>query len=187
VRRFFLAMGLAAAGLVQAASGLTLEQLFETLAKQRPERAAFQERKYLALLDRPVDSSGTLAFTPPARLEKRTLLPRPETLVADGDTVVLERGGRRQALSLAGNPAIAALIESIRATLAGDIASIRRAYAAELAGNADGWRITLRPLDAAVAPLVSRIEIAGVGGEVRQVEVFQADGDRSVMTITKTP
>jgi len=180
-------MALAAAGLAQAASGLTLQQLFETLAKQRPGSAAFQERKYLALLDRPVDSSGTLAFTPPARLEKRTLQPRPETVIADGENLVLERGGRRQALSLADNPAIGVLIESIRATLAGDIASIQRSYATELAGNADGWRITLRPLDAAVTPLVSRIEIAGVGGEVRQVEVFQADGDRSVMTITKTP
>ena len=187
MRRFFLAAGLAAAALCHAAPALTLQQLFETLAKQRPERAAFQERKYLALLERPVDSSGTLAFIPPARLEKRTLQPRPEAVIADGDSLVLERGGRRQAISLSDNPAIGTLIESIRATLAGDLASIQRAYSAELSGNADGWRIVLRPLDAAVTPLVKSIEIAGVGGEVRQVEVFQADGDRSVMTITKSP
>jgi hypothetical protein len=41
----------------------------------------------------------------------------------------------------------------------------------------------LRPLDPSLATLVERIEIGGGEAQVRSVEIFQSDGDRSVMTI----
>jgi hypothetical protein len=98
---------------------LGIAQLFESLARQKVTRATFQERKFLALLDKPAESSGELVFTPPDRLEKRTLKPKPESIVVDRDLVTLERGGKRHSLALRDNPAIAVLIESIRGTLAG--------------------------------------------------------------------
>lgn len=161
-------------------------QLFDRLAKERPARAQFHERKYLALLSEPVDSSGELLFTPPDRLEKRTLSPKPESVTVDRTHVTLERGGRTQTLDLKAYPAIGVLVESIRATLTGDLASLSREYTVELAGDASGWRLMLRPLDAALTPIVDRIEIGGVQAQVRTVETFQPDGDRSVMTITPT-
>jgi len=41
----------------------------------------------------------------------------------------------------------------------------------------------LRPLDPALGTLVERVEIAGREARVAAVEIFQADGDRSVMTL----
>ena len=161
-------------------------QLFDRLAKERPVRARFRERKYLALLTEPVDSSGELLFTPPDRLEKRTLSPKPETVIVDRTRVTLERGGRTQTLELITNPAIRVLVESIRATLTGDLASLSSEYSVTLTGDASAWRLVLRPLAASLTAFVDRIEIAGVEAQVRTVETFQADGDRSVMTITAT-
>lgn len=158
--------------------------LFDRLARERPARAQFRERKYLALLAEPVESSGELTFTPPDRLEKRTLLPKPETLVVEGTRLSLERDGRRQVIDLAQNPRVAVLIDSIRGTLAGDLAGLSREYALSLDGDATRWRLTLRPTDASLAPLVERIEIGGAAASVRTVEIFQADGDHSVMTIS---
>ena len=169
------------------AAGLDVASLFDLLAKQRPGRATFQERKHVSLLDRPVDSSGELVFTPPDKLEKRTLLPRPERVVVDGQTIVLERGGKRHTLGLRDNPAVGLLVESIRATLAGDLAAVSRTYSAAVDGDAARWRLVLRPLDASAATLVERIEIRGASAQVRTVEIFQGDGDRSVMTITPAP
>ena len=185
--RFVLALLLAFLTPLAAAPTWTVQELFETLARQRPERATFQEKKYLALLDRPAESSGVLRFTPPARLEKRTTAPRAESVVADGDVVTLERNGKRYAMSLSEQPAVGVLIESIRATLAGDLGALTRAYAVALEGTPAAWRLLLRPLDNAVSPLVSRIEISGTQGAVREVQIFQADGDRSVMTIAPSP
>jgi hypothetical protein len=159
-------------------------QLFDSLAKQKATRATFEEKKFLSLLDKPVESSGELVFTPPDRLEKRTLKPRAESVVVDRDTLTLERGGKRQSLALRDNPAIAVLIESIRATLAGDLARLTKTYSAGLDGNASRWKLVLRPLDPSLAALVERIEIGGARDRVRTVEIFQADGDRSLMTLS---
>jgi hypothetical protein len=166
-----------------AAADWSVTQLFEALARERPGRAAFTEKKYLALLDRPVESTGELTFTPPDRMEKRTTAPRAESVVVEGGSVSLERGGKRQSLQLRENPAVAVLVESIRSTLAGDLAALTRAYSVGLSGSPSDWRLTLRPLDASAASLVERVEIAGREARVRSVEIFQADGDRSVMTL----
>jgi outer membrane lipoprotein-sorting protein len=161
-------------------------QLFDRLAKERPAHARFHERKYLALLSEPVDSSGELVFTPPDRLEKRTLSPKPEAVIVDGTRVTLERGGRKQTLELNEHPAIGVLIESVRATLTGNLPALTREYLVKLDGDAARWRLVLRPLDASLTRFVERIEIGGAEAQVRTVETFQADGDRSVMTITPT-
>jgi outer membrane lipoprotein-sorting protein len=166
-----------------SAADWDVAQLFDAFARHGAAHGAFTEKKFLALLERPVESSGELVFTPPDRLEKRTLKPRPESVVAERDVVTLERGGKRLALRLAENPQVAVLVESIRATLAGDLATLTRTYSAALDGGPTRWRLVLRPLDPALATLVQRIEIGGGGAEVRAVEIFQADGDRSVMTI----
>jgi len=159
-------------------------QLFDMLSRSSPAKATFHERKYLALLDRPLDSTGELAFTPPDRLEKRTLEPKPERLVAEGDVVTLERGGKRYSIALREQPAVAVLIESLRGTLAGNLLAVTRTFSVALEGSSQGWRIVLRPLDPESSKLVTRIEVSGAQAQVRTVEIHQSDGDRSVMTIT---
>ena len=183
MRRLVLALCLTACGAASAAE-ISAAQLFAMLAKERPGRATFHEKKYLALLDRPVESSGELTFTPPDRMEKRTLLPRPERVTVDRERITLERGGKRHSLGLRENPSIAVLVESIRATLAGDLDSVIRSYSVGLDGSASRWRLTLRPLDTDSARIVERIDIAGEQARVKTVEILQADGDRSVMTVT---
>jgi hypothetical protein len=66
----------------------------------------------MALLDRPLESTGELAFTPPDTMEKRTLAPRPEVVRVDRERVTLERGGRKHSLALRENPAVAVLVEA---------------------------------------------------------------------------
>ncbi|HUP97399.1 MAG TPA: outer membrane lipoprotein carrier protein LolA [Usitatibacter sp.] len=166
------------------AAGWGVQELFGQLARERPERATFVEKKYLSILDRPVESSGELLFTPPDRMEKKTILPKPERVVVDQETVTLERAGKRHTLRLRENPAVAVLVESVRGTLAGDLASLTRTYSVALDGDPARWRLVLRPLDPALGTLVERVEIGGARARVASVEIFQADGDRSVMTLT---
>jgi outer membrane lipoprotein-sorting protein len=178
----FLAASMTAS--IASAAPLGVQELFDSLSRAKPARAAFHEKKFVALLDKPVESAGELVFTPPARMEKRTTTPRAESVIVDGDVVTLERGGRKQSLRLREHPAIAVLIESIRATLAGDLAELTKTYSTALAGDSAQWRLTLRPLDPALGTLVERLEIAGSQAQVKTIEIFQADGDRSVMTLT---
>ena len=194
---------LACLALPVAAHAYGVQELFQSLATDKPRRASFQEKKSIALLDKPVESSGELVFTPPAKLEKRTSKPRAESIVVDGDLATItelskkqiapvvdgdlatiERGGKQQTLRLSQYPGVAVLIDSIRSTLAGDLNALTKTYSAGVSGDASRWRLTLRPIDPALGTLVEHIEIAGSKGQVRTVEIFQADGDRSVMTLT---
>ncbi len=181
------ALLVATATAVAPADPLTLEHLMAELARQGPGTVRFVEVKTSALLKAPIESSGTLSYAAPARLEKHTRSPRDERLVVDRDTVVIERAARNERfeLRLADYPAVRASIESIRGTLAGDLAALRRHYRVELEGTWPDWRLHLLPSDPELAELVHKVLIGGSGARVRRIEILEASGDRSVMTIAK--
>lgn len=166
-----------------AAKAWTLDHLMQTLAGNPGGHATFSETKYLAVLDAPIESRGELVYVAPARLERHTLTPTAESMVLDGDEITLTRAGKTLKLRLRDYPAAAALIGSIRGTLAGDRRALERTYLLTLSGSREAWTLNLLPSDPALAAMVSRIRIDGAGALVHGVEVLQADGDRSVMHI----
>jgi len=175
---------LIALGSQPAFAAWDVTQLMQGLAQNKSGRASFVEKKYIAVLEQPVESSGELLYTAPDRLEKRTLKPRPESMVIDSGSLVVERGKRRMVLRLQDYPELVAFTESIRGTLAGDIAALRRVYNLDLEGTAERWTLTLRPVETRMLAVVQRIRIGGSNAEVKTIEIEQADKDRSVMTIT---
>jgi hypothetical protein len=168
-------------------AGAMLPQLMQRLAQRQHGHAAFVERQFIAILDRPLESYGELFYDAPDRLEKRTLAPRPESLVLDKGALSVRRGARSYALTLRDYPQIAPFIESIRATLAGDLAALERTYTLSFQGGADGWTLVLMPREARLAALIARIRMKGSEDLIGEVTVERVDGDRSVMTIRQLP
>jgi len=176
------------------AADWSLEQLMRDLGQVKSSRAQFVERKHLAILNAPLDSSGTLVYTAPGRLEKHTLVPRRESLVLERDRLTLERTAERTAenkdriqrrtFALQDQPVIWAFVESIRSTLAGDLATLRRFYQVSLDGGERQWRLTLKPVEPDMQNVVSEIRIGGSRNQVSTIEILEPQGDRSVMTIT---
>ena len=168
-----------------AAAPWTLERLMQGLAQTRSARASFVEKKTVAVLERPLVSSGELSFTAPDKLEKRTLRPKPELLRLQGETLTLERAGRSTVLDLRSYPEAAAFVESIRGTLAGDRRALEALYRLQLEGVESSWVLTLTPADPAMRALVERIRIAGRGAELSVIEIRQANGDGSLMSVQR--
>jgi hypothetical protein len=163
-----------------------LDEVMRLLAQRRHGRVEFVEQHFLAVLRRPVESSGELLYDAPDHLEKRTLLPHPENLVLDGGVLTVERGERRRVLDLHRYPQIQPFVESIRATLAGDRSALERVYRLEFAGSLSRWSLTLEPLDRELARVVRQVRIDGSRDQLLRVEIRQPDGDRSLMTL-RTP
>ncbi len=185
MRHSLPALLLAAALGASAAPAWTLEALLAGFAQTTQARASFIETKTVRVLERPLVSSGELHFEAPDRLEKRTLRPRPELLRLDGDTLTLERGERRLQLSLRSHPEVAAFVESIRGTLAGDRAALERVYHLRLEGSARSWALTLTPREPAMAALVARVRIAGRSADVSVIEIQLANGDSTLMSVQR--
>jgi len=165
------------------AEALTIEQLMQSLAKAKPSHATFTEVKHIALLDQPVESSGELFFTAPDHLEKRTLLPKPESLIVDGNKILIERGSKTYYFTLQNMPELGAFINSIRGTLAGDLNALKRSFQLSLKGNAKQWTLQLAPTNEKMQKILQHINIAGLNNQVHSIEIFQADGDSSLMAI----
>jgi len=173
---------LAAATVVGAGEG-DLDRVMSALAQRKHGHVTFVEEKFVAVLDRPVKSTGELLYDAPDRLEKRTLTPKKEDLVLEHGTVTAQRGHRHYVLDLNQYPQIVPYIESIRATLAGDRAALERVFKLTFDGHFDKWMLSLTPRDAALAKAVREIQLTGAQQGIQRVEIFEADGDRSVLTI----
>ena len=162
-----------------------IEQLMHGLAQIRSGHVSFVEKKSIALLDKPVESSGELLYSAPDHLEKRTLKPKTEAVVVDGDALLIERGRQKYHLRLTDYPELAAFLDSIRGTLAGDRKALERNYRLSLEGTTERWTLQLLPLDEKMQKVIQRIRIAGMRDQVRSIEITQSDGDSSLMTIAK--
>jgi len=161
-----------------------LDQLMGLLAQRRHGEADFSETKYLSLLRQPLKSSGVLIYEAPDHLEQRTDAPKPQSVVLDHGMLTLQIGKRQRVLRLADYPQLAPLIDSIRATLAGDRAALERVFALNFDGTLEHWQLRLEPRDPALAATLKRIDMRGERDAIREVQVLQGDGDRSVMSIT---
>jgi hypothetical protein len=160
-----------------------LDRLMSALSQRKHGHVTFVEEKHIAMLDKPVKSSGELLYDAPDRLEQRTLTPKRESLVLQNGVVTVDRGKRHYTLDLRQYPQVVPFIESIRATLAGDRAALERVFHLSFAGSFDMWTLTLVPLDSKLSGSLKQIALEGTQDSIHQVEILQSDGDRSVLTI----
>lgn len=166
-----------------ATAAFDVGQLMGELAKHKGGKAKFVEKKFIAVLDKPVVSTGEMTYTAPDRLEKRTLTPKVETLLLDKDILSIERDKQKLSINLANQPEALAFVDSIRGTLSGNRAALEKNYALHLSGDSGKWVLTLLPSDQKIASMVQRITVSGSKNQVRNIEYLQADGDRSVLSI----
>jgi outer membrane lipoprotein-sorting protein len=167
------------------AADWSLEQLLSSLSHVKSAKANFTEKKYISTLNAPVESSGEMVYTAPDRLEKRTLKPKPELMLLDQDTLTLERGRKKYTLQLGDSPELAALIESVRGTLAGDRKALESNYTVTLQGTQPNWILQLIPVNPKALQQVKQIRLRGANDDILEIEVLQSDGDRSITTIEK--
>jgi outer membrane lipoprotein-sorting protein len=162
-----------------------LPALMQALAQVPAAEARFTEVRRMRILRVPIELQGTLRYVRPDKLERRVLSPYEETIVIEGNQVSVDSParGERRSYALAALPAAYALVESLRATLAGDLAALERHYYLKLAGGRDAWTLSLAPRDPGVAALLSEVRLQGSAAHIVRIEFDEAGGDRTVMTL----
>lgn len=154
------------------------------LAQAPARQVRFVEEKTFAALTTILRSEGTLAFRKPDHLEKITTSPQYESLVVDAARLVVNAGNEPpRVVELGGQPAIRALIDTLRGALSGDLAALRASYAVSGSGTPADWHIVLQPRDPGVAQLVREVRLAG-GADIGQIETVAPNGDTDTLVIT---
>lgn len=182
-----LAVALLVAGAAHAASTAdpALTEVMRNLAAVPTARARFTETREVALLKAPLVLTGTLRYERPDRLEKHVLTPYDERVAIAGTEITVENKarGRSQRFSASSNASLLALVESLRATLAGDLPALERYFDVAFEGGARDWAVVLVPRGAETLALIARIRIAGAGDRLRRIDIDEAGGDQSRMSI----
>lgn len=177
-RRAFL-VGAALAPAAAAAQPAPLEALMRAMRAVPERRDAFTEERAIPELDLPLPSTGVLLWRAPDRLEKHTTSPMNERLSVEGNRLIYERADRgvRREFGLDDQPEMRALVEAVRATLAGDSAALSRHYEIGFHGDPGAeWRLALTPLSARVRAAVQRIVLSGRGAQILAVDTEGGGG-----------
>lgn len=174
-------------GFAQDPPSTELVKVMQLLAQVKSSEARFVEQKSIASLTRPLTLSGRLSYVRGGRVERYVQAPYEERLVVDGDTLVVENISRGEILTVAlrSHPGAWAFVEGLRATLGGDLATLERYYRTGFSGNVDAWTLELVPRDEQMARQVQSMRFRGRRAAITAIQVDEAGGNRSLMTITR--
>jgi outer membrane lipoprotein-sorting protein len=162
---------------------LDLAELMALLAQRTSGEARFVEQRFVKGLDQPLQSSGTLSFKAPDRFVRRTLEPRAESMVVEGNQVTLSRGNRSKTLTLDASPEATVVVEAMRGTLTGNAKALQKYFKTRVSGTLERWTLELTPLDSSAAGPLLGLKVSGSRDDLRTVETQLQGGDSSVMTI----
>lgn len=158
-----------------------IDQLMHSLAQTKSGHASFVEEKFIAMLEKPIESSGRLRFIAPDTMEMHTLKPKIEVMFVQGDTLTMDHQG----IQLQGHPELLAFIDSIRGTLTGNRQMLEQFFSLSLDGSENNWTLTMLPKQKKVADIIQHILVNGSGHTVTSIDVLKTNHDRSLITINK--
>ncbi len=160
-----------------------LARLMQLLAATPAAEVSFTEKKFSSLLTEPVVSSGRLHYRRPDSVEKIIETPRKESYRFERDVLVMTRNGAEKRIPLSSQPLLSAFAASLRGLLGGDLALLSNHYQLSLQGDEQSWRLDMTPVDEEIGRYVQRITASGRAGRIRQIEVAESSGDRSVLQV----
>jgi hypothetical protein len=180
------ALGLLAAGARAEPGTLELDELLHHMATTRGVVAEFREVKTLALLEAPLEARGTLYFQPPDRFVRITQQPAATRLVLVGSHMRFEDATGANDVDLAENPVARQFADNLMALWRGDRARLEGLYRLDFRAEGPRWELGLAPRGAPLDRFIARIRLAGVGAAMREMELFEADGDRTLTHFVKS-
>jgi hypothetical protein len=185
----FVVLGLLVSSPVHAGradSPVTLDQLMTALRGVEHVEARYVERRFLHVLQGPIETRGSLHFAAPSRLEKVTD-GTGERLTIDGDRLTIERGpgAAPVVLSLREHPEIGVLVDSIRATLSGDGGALSRIFDVTVSGTLSHWQLVLQPRDVAQHEMLQWMRVSGYADRITAIDTADREGDRTEMSVVE--
>jgi outer membrane lipoprotein-sorting protein len=164
-----------------------LTSVMNRLAAVKSAKADFTEKKFVKLLNAPVESTGVLIYTAPDRFEKHTKNPVEERMTVERDMVTLDNVAKKkkQQIFIPQFPALAAIVDAMRGALSGNLPQLQQAFSIKVSGTNARWKLHLVPLEANQYAYIHAVDVAGRDDFIESIEILQSDGDRSVMSMTR--
>jgi len=151
----------------------------QSLAQARAVRGKFVQRRFLADLAQPLESSGKFLFARDAGIEWHTELPfDSQFLMAESGITQRDEGGITLSIKASEQPALAVVSRVFFSLFALDLGALSHDF--ELYGEprGSGWVLGLKPRAEALGSVFRQAIVSG-GASVERVVLEDGNGDRS--------
>ncbi len=167
-----------------------LPALMKELGGIRLIDAAFTEQKQAEFLSGGEFAvSGEMHFKAPHTLRRIVTKPYRESIIIDESTVIIKRlddkneTDRVRFIEIDSHPSIRLFIDSMRATMAGDLATVLEIYEVELSGGRQEWGLRLVPRRKELKKFIRAVHVTGSANRINTLLVHEDDDTRSLITL----
>jgi len=160
-----------------AAHGAALDPVFAHFKLARLA-CKFSEEKHIALLARPLRSSGTIYYDRDKGVARATVAPKPEHVVVTRTTLRFRKGDHSEEIPLDKSKDLKAFALIFPTLLRGERSEIERSFDIGLYGSdAAWWALAFTPKTDSLRALVRRVVVFGRKAELVALQVVEASGD----------
>lgn len=164
-----------------------IQSLMRALAQVKSDNPHFVQRQYMHDLTQPLISSGVLIYKAPDYLEEKTEFPSPQRAIIRGDRLTLYSSawhGPRN-FSLQDTPGIWSVVESLRATLSGQLPILQHYFNVQMNGSSGDWRLEFKPRLQTPKEQIASILITGSNARINRIEIHYGKGNYSIMRLNR--
>jgi outer membrane lipoprotein-sorting protein len=160
-----------------AAHGAAIDPIF-ALFKVARMSCKFSEQKHIALLARPLRSTGTIYFERDRGIARATITPKPQQIVLTRTALHIRKDGRTEDIPLDKSKDLRAFALIFPTLLRGERAELERSFDIALyRGERDWWALAFAPKTESLRGLVRRVVVFGRKSEIASLQVAEASGD----------
>lgn len=158
---------------------IDLDYLKQKLADKHALSADFQQTRYLALLSKPLRSSGLFVYHETSGICWDITSPYPVKIIITDEALVQKDASMgEQAYALNQNPLFETISGLFSAVFQGDFSTVEKYFEMSLTGERDSWSIHLKPENTLIQKVYSSIDIQG-SDWIQKVTLFDPKGDRT--------
>ena len=166
-------------------AGAPVAKIQSMLAQPKVLCGHFNQSKQLTGLKKPMVSNGRFCVVADKGVLWRTLQPFPNTVRLTRDEIVHLQGDRVAIrLDAKQEPAVRMINSVLFALLAGDLGQIEQWFEVDGAIHDNGWSVTLKPREPALAKAISSVALDG-DAYVKNITISEAGGDRTSIVFSK--
>ena len=168
-----------------AAHGAAVDPVFAHFKLDRLS-CKFSEDKHIALLARPLHSTGTIHFERERGIARATVTPRPQQVVLTRSSLRIRKDGRTEDIPLDKTRDLKAFALIFPTLLRGERGELERSFEIGLYGS-DGawWALAFTPKTDSLRALVRRVVVFGRKAEIVALQIAEASGDTTDTRLTE--
>lgn len=169
----------------EAAHGAAVDPVFAHLKLERL-RCTFSEQKHIALLARPLQSTGTIYFDRDRGIARTQVTPRPEQVVVTRTSLRIRKGDHSEDIPLDKSKDLKAFALVFPTLLRGERSELERSFDIALYGSEGAWwALAFTPRSDSLRKLVRRVVVFGRKGEPVALQITEASGDTTDTRLTE--